>query len=73
MSDCMFFRGNECCILNVQRCIGYKCSFRKTIEEFEHNRDAAIRLNRAKGNCVNCKYVTASCRLNDEPDTEEDY
>lgn len=33
----------------------------KTTKEFYEQSNRAIELNRAKGNCINCKYRKAKC------------
>lgn len=49
----------QCSILNDVRCTGYnpRCSFRKTKDEYNSEKDRAIDLCREKGLCENCKYM----------------
>lgn len=57
---CVFHSSGYCTILSETECTGTRskllCSFRKTYQEFEADRNAAISLNRLKGNCNKCKY-----------------
>ncbi len=61
-------RLSTCKILVGEKCDGKNpcCSFRKTEEQFRTERDEAIRKNREKGNCANCKYMAAYCRMSTE-------
>lgn len=71
---CAFWReGAEawngfCTILDDMCSDGMKasCGFRKTKEQHRRDTDRAIQLNRARGNCVNCKYMKTPCKLSTE-------
>ncbi len=56
---CVFCSSGFCTVLNETTCTGEKtsCSFRKSYKEFESERNRAIKINREKGNCNNCKYI----------------
>lgn len=55
------------CLLLGEKCTGTRskrvCKFRKTTREYIEAQNTAIELNRAKGNCINCKYRTAKCQI----------
>lgn len=58
-----------CKILVGEKCDGRNkfCSFRKTDEQFQAERDKAISLNRKRGNYPKCRYMMADfCRLSTE-------
>lgn len=73
MKVCIYNKNNHCYLLRVKKCIPTECTFYKSVEMFESARDEAIKKNRAKGNCANCKYVSARCKLKDEPEIDEEY
>lgn len=56
-----------CSALTETRCDGSHpgkvCSFRKTEKEYIDGINNAIRINRRKGNCSNCKYRSVQCEL----------
>lgn len=62
-----FFRNKDgsCGAIAGVYCPGIndKCSFYKTEKQYITDRNLAILKNRAKGNCVNCKYVPVACEL----------
>lgn len=60
--------GGHCYILVGIRCDGTDklCKFRKTKEQFQHERDRSIIINRVKGNCEQCRYMGTPCRLSTE-------
>lgn len=62
-----YFEGaqNICQALHGQFCRhDYRnCSFYKTIDEYINDRNHAILINRQKGNCENCKYMSIKCQL----------
>jgi len=60
--------GSFCKILVGEKCDGKNkcCSFYKTEEQFQTERDKAIALNRERGNCLQCKYMGAFCKLSTE-------
>lgn len=64
---CHFSSKGECLALQNTKCKGdlpkTACSFRKTTDEFLNDYHAAIKKNRDKGNCNNCKYRTQKCQL----------
>lgn len=63
---CVFSsQAGTCTILKDVRCDGGKtdCGFFKTYEEYVLERNRAIKLNRAKGNCEKCIYVNMKCEL----------
>lgn len=65
---CVFSTGEGWCSILVEtRCDGSHskkvCSFRKTEEEYIDGINNAIRINRKKGNCFNCKYRSVQCEL----------
>lgn len=65
---CYFSRlGEQCSILADVGCDGKnkKCSWFKTKEQFNDERDNAIRINRLKGKCQNCRYVKVPCAFSD--------
>lgn len=75
--ECRFFTGSKfrpCAILIGEQCNGEneKCSFFKTEEQFDNERDRAILLNRRKGNCLKCKYASYACALSSEGNSFED-
>lgn len=57
---------NGCLLLGVE-CTGTRskrlCKFHKTTQEYIKDNNKAIKLNRAKGNCNNCKYRTPKCEI----------
>lgn len=66
---CVFWGVNSYCrILSETQCDGKKkcCTFRKTASQFVKERDKAIKLNRKRGLCKNCKYVPYPCQLSTE-------
>lgn len=70
---CAFWRegllaAGFCGILEDTYCNGFseKCTFRKTTEQHKRDTDRAIKANRERGNCENCKYRSAPCRLSTE-------
>lgn len=68
---CMFSAGqtgNFCKILVGEKCDGknHCCSFWKTEEQFQAERDKAITLNRMRGNCLKCRYMGDFCKLSTE-------
>lgn len=72
---CRFARKKRYCqILVGVNCCGTdeKCKFYKTDKQFIKDRDNAILINRDKGNCDNCKYMIAPCRLVSERNTGSD-
>lgn len=74
---CRFFTGSKfrsCGILVGEQCDGKneKCSFFKTEEQFDDERDRAILLNRRKENCSKCKYTSCACALSSEGNSFED-
>lgn len=75
--ECRFFTGNKLCsctILVGTSCDGknQNCSFFKTEEQFDDERDRAILINRKKRNCQQCKYVSHACTLSNEKTNFED-
>lgn len=54
-----------CTILRGVYCTEYKsiCKFHKTEQEHNDELNKAIRANRAKGNCANCKYREKQCSM----------
>lgn len=60
--------GSFCKILVGEKCDGKNkcCSFWKTEEQFQAERDKAIALNRERGNCLKCKYMGAFCKMSTE-------
>lgn len=58
-------RDGSCGALMGVYCPGIndKCSFYKTEKQYITERNLTILKNRAKGNCVNCKYVSIACEL----------
>ncbi len=60
--------GSFCKILVGEKCDGKNrcCSFWKTEEQFRTERDKAIALNRERGNCLQCKYMGAFCKMSTE-------
>ena len=60
--------GSFCKILVGEKCNGknHCCSFFKTEEQFQTERDRAITVNRERGNCLQCKYMGAFCKLSTE-------
>jgi len=60
--------GSFCKILVGEKCDGKNrcCSFYKTEEQFRTERDKAIALNRERGNCLQCKYMGAFCKMSTE-------
>lgn len=68
MSDkCTFSQNSWCGALSSTQCDGLNtaCSFYKTKKQFTEDRNRAIMLNRRKGNCTDCKYVSAPCELSE--------
>ena len=66
MSEKCFFCNEEinfCCILvtsqRAVKCNGEnkKCNFFKTKEKYINDFNEAVKINRRKGNCRNCKYM----------------
>lgn len=63
---CYFCRSNgECGALIDTYCVGIntECSFYKTEKQYIEDRNRAIEINRAKGNCVGCKYCNKKCEV----------
>jgi len=60
--------GSFCKILVGEKCDGKNrcCSFYKTEEQFRTERDKAIALNRERGNCLQCRYMGAFCKMSTE-------
>ncbi|MDE5583076.1 MAG: hypothetical protein K2J08_05180 [Ruminococcus sp.] len=60
--------GSFCKILVGEKCDGKNkcCSFFKTEEQFNSDRDRAIILNRETGNCTNCRYMGRFCKTSAE-------
>lgn len=70
---CYFARlGEQCSILADVVCDGRdtKCSWFKTKKQFNGERDNAIRINRQKGKCQNCRYVKVPCTISDSKKKE---
>ncbi len=72
-NKCYFANFNKrsqyaCRILKVEKCDGLdtSCSFFKTEEKFNSDRDKAIDRCREKGLCNDCKYNQKFCMKNDE-------
>ena len=67
---CHFFRRGRCDIIVDKKCNGNKgnCSFFKTEEQYISDLEYSIKLNRIKGNCAKCKYLSVPCRCRDEGD-----
>ena len=68
---CVFATGTKlstCKILVGKKCDGKNkcCSFLKTEEKFRIERDKAITLNRERGNCLKCRYMSVFCKLSTE-------
>lgn len=66
---CFFWNGVcNCRILSETQCDGHKqcCTFRKTASQYASERDKAIKINRKRGLCRNCKYVPYPCQLSTE-------
>jgi hypothetical protein len=59
--------GSGCRILTAS-CGGHyeNCKFYKTHRQFIQEQDKAIEVNRARGNCLTCKYDCAPCMLSKE-------
>lgn len=57
-----------CTVLMGTFCTGFKsmCKFHKTEQEHISSLERSIKLNREKGNCVNCKYRKVKCQLREE-------
>lgn len=69
MNNCYFYRQDgECSLLEEMICSGWNkdCGFYKTEEQFIREQDRAIEVNRARGNCLTCKYDCAPCKLSKE-------
>lgn len=63
---CYFCGDNgECGALMNCYCAGinYDCKFYKTEEQYIAERNRAVEINRAKGNCDNCKYRSVKCAI----------
>lgn len=60
--------GGDCAALKDVKCDGYhpECGFYKTEQQFIDEGDEAIRLNRRRGNCENCKYRETKCMTTQE-------
>lgn len=61
---CIFARPDGECGVLVDTCcygINTECSFYKTKEQYIADRNCAIEINRAKGNCDNCRYYGKRC------------
>ena len=56
-SGCTILRQSADCMGNNQ-----KCGFFVTEEDFVKNRNRAIDINKAKGNCDKCKYSLEECK-----------
>ncbi|SHH58940.1 hypothetical protein SAMN02745207_01623 [Clostridium grantii DSM 8605] len=41
--DCFAIRKGRCTVLNVQKCVGSKCSFCKTRTQFQQDREKALK------------------------------
>lgn len=56
-----------------QSCTGIddNCKSFKTDKQFNEERDAAIELNRKKGNCAKCKYSSIPCKTSKERNYEK--
>lgn len=54
---------HSCKILSFTECDGMdkSCGFFKTEEQYIAEYNRAVALNRAKGNCSNCKYQKKPC------------
>lgn len=61
-----------CTVLMGTCCTGFKsvCSFRKTEQEHFDSLNDAIKANRAKGNCFNCKYRNMRCELSEKEEQD---
>lgn len=69
MEKCKFHNINDSCqILTATNCDGStrECSFFKTEHEYIAAFNHAISVNRAKGNCLNCKYQKKHCQYMEE-------
>ena len=59
-------KDNICTILSTS-CTGTRsrriCKFFKTEKEFYEQRNRAVKINRRKGNCANCKYKKPHCEI----------
>lgn len=69
MEKCKFHNTNDRCqILTVAKCDGSNtaCGFFKTEHEYVAGFNHAVAVNRAKGNCLNCKYQKKHCRFMEE-------
>lgn len=67
MEICKFksTKSESCLALSHTKCSGYdeECKFYKTEQQYIDAANHAIELNRAKGNCDNCRYVKVPCEL----------
>lgn len=56
-----------------QSCTGVddNCKFYKTTKQYAEELDAAIELNRKKGNCAKCKYSSIPCKTSEERNYEK--
>lgn len=68
IDKCVFSTGEGWCSILVETkcggsCSGKVCSFRKTEKEYIDGINNAIRINRRKGNCFNCKYRSVQCEI----------
>ena len=72
---CYFSAGNNKCSILSTPCTGTRskqlCSFRKTEREFKEDWDRAIQINKAKGNCVYCKYRSERCGIDKEEEKDD--
>lgn len=61
-------RSNYCGILEDISCDGHDplCKFRKSTEQHQRDTDRAIKANRERGFCNNCKYRKTPCKLSTE-------
>lgn len=73
-NKCVFATSDGLCsILTATYCTGFRlkksCSFYKSKKEYIDELNRSIRINREKGNCIDCKYRSLQCEF---LGTEED-
>lgn len=69
MDKCKFHTAKDKCqILMVSECDGdnRSCGFFKTEQQYANDFNHAVALNRAKGNCLKCKYQKKICQYMEE-------
>ncbi len=60
---CYFLQpqSNRCAVFDEECSESRSCSFRRTEREFYEQRNRAVEINRARGNCAKCKYKLHPC------------